>query len=68
LIILAEIFGPHFECMQLILINFVGGDKIFQRGPSISRKSGPVHFLGIHRYTPLHGRHLCSKYDIKEHV
>jgi len=34
-----------------VAINFVRGDKIFQRGPNISRKSGPgVHFLRGSKY------------------
>jgi len=34
-----------------VVINFVRGDKIFQRGPNISSKSGPgVHFLGGSKY------------------
>ena len=32
---------------SVMLIAFKKGDKIFQRGPKISSKSGPgVHFLG----------------------
>jgi len=42
----AKIFGPPLNIMQfVILIPSVEGDKIFQRGPNTSDKSGPgVYF------------------------